>query len=144
MKTLGIRFLLTVFLMILLELIVINVAGVLPFIAAHKENISSAPFMEFFIGNVIHPLEKATLMIKEKNPLLFLGSGAVVLVSFYVTFFMKGVKGKYQLADKYGVHGSSRFAYKNEIFKQGETVPVPVNQFMKDLEASMLDPKGEK
>jgi hypothetical protein len=143
MKTVGIRLLLTVFLMVLLELIVINVAGILPFIAAYKANISSAPYMEFLIENLLHPMEKATLMIEEKNPLFFLGSGAVVLLSFYVTFFIKGAKGKYQLADKYGVHGSSRFAYKNEIFKQGETVNVPVNQLMKDLEASMLDSKGE-
>ena len=144
MKTFGIRLLLTVFLMVLLELIVINVAGILPFIAAYKANISSAPYMEFLIENLLHPMEKATLMIEEKNPFFFLGSGAVVLLSFYATFFMKGAKGKYQLADKYGVHGSSRFAYKNELFKQGETVGVPVNQLMKDLEASMLDSKGEQ
>ena len=100
--------------------------------------------MEFLIENLLHPMEKATLMIEDKNPLFFLGSGAVVLLSFYVTFFMKGAKGRYQLADKYGVHGSSRFAYKHEIFKQGETVGVPVNQLMKDLEASMLDSKGEQ
>ncbi|MCQ6281827.1 hypothetical protein [Bacillus sp. EB600] len=144
MKTVGIRLLLTFFLMVLLELIVINVAGILPFIAAHKANISSAPYMEFLIENLLHPIEKAILMIEDKNPLFFLGNGAVVLVSFYVTFFMNGAKGKYQLADKYGVHGSSRFAYKNEIFKQGETVGVPVNQLLKDLEASMLDSKGEQ
>jgi hypothetical protein len=143
MKTFGIRLLLTVFLMVLLELIVINVAGILPFLAAYKANISSAPYMEFLIKNLLHPIEKATLMIEEKNPLFFLGSGAVVLLSFYATFFMKGAKGKYQLADKYGVHGSSRFAYKNEIFEQGETVSVPVNQIMKDLESSMIDSKGE-
>src|SRR5213080_2775835 len=98
MKTYGIRLLLTVFLMALLELIVINVAGILPFIAANKANISGAPYMEFLIENLLHPIEKATLMIEQKNPLFFLGSGAVVLVSFYVTFFMKGTKGKYQLA----------------------------------------------
>ena len=40
MKMFGIRLLLMVFLMALLELIVINVAGFLPFIAAYKANIS--------------------------------------------------------------------------------------------------------
>ena len=41
---------------------------------------------------------------------------------------MKSGKGRYELADTYGVHGSSRFAKKQEIFKQGETIDVPVNQ----------------
>lgn len=144
MKMFGIRLLLTVLLLVLLELIVINIAGILPFIALHKTNISGAPYIEFITENLLHPIEKATHMVEEKNPLFYLGSAAVILLSFYVTFFMKGAKGKYQLADRYGVHGSSRFAHKHELFKQGETVGVPVNQFMKDLEASMLDSKGEK
>ncbi|MBV7508891.1 hypothetical protein KW850_27185 [Bacillus sp. sid0103] len=144
MKMFGIRLLLTIFLLALLELVVINIAGILPFVAAHKENISGAPYMGFITENLLHPIESSTLMIEEKNPLFFLGSVAVVLLSFYAAFFMKGAKGKYQLADKYGVHGSSRFAHKHEIFKHGETVGVPDKQLMKDLEASMLDKKGVK
>lgn len=144
MKMFGLRLLLTAFLLVLLELIVINIAGIVPFIAAHKANLSGAPYFEFLTDNLLHPIASSTLMIEEKNPLFFLGSVAVVLLSFYATFFMKGAKGKYQLADKYGVHGSSRFAHKHEIFKQGETVGVPVNQLMKDLEASMLVSKEEK
>jgi hypothetical protein len=144
MKMFGIRLVLTAFLLVLLEIIVINIAGILPFIAAHKANISGAPYMEFITKNLLHPIEKATLMIEEKNPLFCLGSVAVVLLAFYAAFFMKGAKGKYQLADKYGVHGSSRFAHKHEIFKPGETVGVPVHQLMKDLEASMLNSKEGK
>ncbi|MDR4950468.1 hypothetical protein [Neobacillus cucumis] len=144
MKMFGLRLLLTVFLLILLELIAINIAGILPFIAAHKDNLSGAPYFKFFSDNLQHPIENSSHMIEEKNPLFFLGSGGVILVSFYATFFLKGAKGKYQLADRYGVHGSSRFAHKHEIFKQGETVGVPINQLMKDLEASMKVSKGEK
>jgi len=144
MKVFGIRVLLTMFLLVLLELIVINIAGILPFIAAHKGNISGAPYVDYITENSLHPIDSSTLMIEEKNPLFFIGSGAVVCFSVYAVFFMKGSKGKYQLADRYGVHGSSRFAHKHEIFKHGETVAVPVKQLMKDLEASMLDMKGEK
>jgi uncharacterized membrane protein len=144
MKMFGIRLLLTIFLLVLLELVVINIAGILPFIASHKANISGAPYMDFITENLLHPIESSTLMIEEKNPLFFLGSVAVALLSFYAAFFMKSAKGKYQLADKYGVHGSSRFAHKHEIFKHGETVGVPEKQLMKDLKASMLVKKGEK
>jgi hypothetical protein len=144
MKMFGIRLLLTIFLLVLLELAVINIAGILPFIVAHKANISGAPYMDFITENLMHPIGSSTLMIEEKNPLFFLGSGAVILFSFYAAFIMKGGKGKYQLADKYGVHGSSRFAHKHEIFKQDEIVGVPDKQLMKDLEASMLVKKGGK
>ena len=138
----GVRVGLTILFIMILELIVINVAGLLPFLAVHKENISGAPYIDFVIENLLHPFEKSTIMIQEKNPLFFLGSGAVVVVAIYTVFFMKSGKGKYELADTYGVHGSSRFAKKQEIFKQGETIEVPVNQLMKDLEASMQYTKG--
>ena len=111
-------------------------------LAVHKENISGAPFIDFVMGNLLHPFEKSTILIQEKNPLFFLGSGAVAVLAVYTVFFMKSGKGQYELADTYGVHGSSRFAKKQEIFKQGETIEVPLHQFMKDLEASMHDTKG--
>ena len=142
MITFGVRVGLTIILIMILELLVINVAGLFPFLAVHKADISGAPFIDFIMGNLLHPIEKSTIMIKEKNPLFYLGSGAVMVLAIYVSFFMKSGKGRYELADSYGVHGSSRFAKRQEIFKQGETINVPVNQLMNDLEASMQDTKG--
>ena len=144
MKVMGIRLFLMAFLLTLFELIVINLAGILPFLAAHKANISSAPFMDFVIENLMNPIGTSTSMIEKKNPLFFIGSGAVIVLSVFMVFFTKGGKGKYELADKYGVHGSSRFAQKSEIFKHGETVEVPAKQLMQDLDASMPDSKGGK
>lgn len=140
----GIRLFLAIFLIVIVELIVINLASFLPFIAEHKTNVTSALIMDFVTQNVLHPIDASTSMIDDKNPLFILGSGAAIILVLYVAFFMKGNKGKYELADKYGVHGSSRFAHKHEIFKQGETIGVAPQQFMKDLEASMVDSKGEK
>ncbi|MDM5291848.1 hypothetical protein QUF81_00895 [Peribacillus simplex] len=144
MKVMGIRLLLMAFLLALFELIVINIAGILPFLAAHQANISSAPFMDFVTENLINPIGTSTTMIEKKNPLFFIGSGAVIVLAVFMVFFAKGGKGKYELADKYGVHGSSRFAQKHEIFTHGETVEVSAKQLMQDLETSMLDSKGEK
>ncbi|MGE7907627.1 hypothetical protein ACQKNS_25025 [Peribacillus sp. NPDC094092] len=144
MKVIGIRLLLMAFILALFELIVINLAGILPFLAAHKANISSAPFMDFVIENLMSPIGTSTSMIEKKNPLFFIGSGAVIILSVFMVFFTKGGKGTYELADKYGVHGSSRFAQKSEIFKRGETVEVPAKQLMQDLDASMPDSKGGK
>ncbi|SIS01853.1 hypothetical protein SAMN05878482_10979 [Peribacillus simplex] len=144
MKVIGIRLLLMAFILALFELIVINIAGILPFLAAHKANISSAPFMDFVIENLMNPIGTSTSMIEKKNPLFFIGSGAVIVLSVFMVFFTKGGKGKYELADKYGVHGSSRFAQKHEIFTYGETVEVPIKQLMQDLDASMPDSKGGK
>ncbi|MGE7687147.1 hypothetical protein [Peribacillus simplex] len=144
MKVMGIRLLLMAFLLAIFELIVINIAGILPFLAAHKANISSAPFMDFVTENLMNPIGTSTSMIEKKNPLFFIGSGAVIVLAVFMVFFAKGGKGKYELADKYGVHGSSRFAQKHEIFTYGETVEVPAKQLMQDLDASMLVSKGEK
>lgn len=140
----GIRLLLMAFLLALFELIVINIAGILPFLAAHKANISGAPFMAFVTENLMNPIGTSTNMIEKKNPLFFIGSAAVIVLAVFMVFFTKGGKGKYELADKYGVHGSSRFAQNHEIFTHGETVEVPAKQLMQDLETSMLDSKGEK
>ncbi|PED29436.1 hypothetical protein CON13_25235 [Bacillus cereus] len=143
MKTFGIRIFLTFVLLVILELFVINIASLLPFLAANKANVSQAPSMDFIIQNVLHPISQSNSLIADKNPLFILGSAAVGL-AIYVAFFMKGSKGKYELADKYGVHSSSRFAHKHEIFKQGETVAVAPKQFIKDIEASILVSEGEK
>lgn len=144
MKMFSIRLLLTIFLFLILELIVINIAGLLPFMAIHKENITDAPYMEFLMDSLLHPLEKSSAMMEEKNPLFFLGSGGALLLILYVVFFAKERKGEYELADKYGVYGKARWARKNEIFIDNETVGVPVKQLMQDLEASMMEGKGDK
>jgi len=144
LKVMGIRLLLMAFLLALFELIVINIAGILPFLAAHKANISSAPLMAFVIENLMNPIGTSTSLIEKKNPLFFIGSGAVIVLSVFMVFFTKGGKGTYELADKYGVHGSSRFAQRSEIFTYGETVVVPAKQLMQDLDASMQDAKGGK
>ncbi|KQU25918.1 hypothetical protein ASG65_15060 [Bacillus sp. Leaf13] len=144
MKVMGIRLLLMAFLLAIFELIVINIAGILPFLAAHKTNISSAPFMDFVTENLMNPIGTSTSMIEKKNPLFFIGSAAVIVLAVFMVFFAKGGKGKYELADKYGVYGSSRFAQKHEIFTPGETVEVPAKQLLQDLEMSILDSKGEK
>ncbi|MFJ7512713.1 hypothetical protein ACIQW7_25195 [Peribacillus simplex] len=144
MKVMGIRLFLMGFLLAIFELIVINIAGILPFLAAHQANISGAPLMAFVIENLMNPIGTSISMIEKKNPLFFLGSFAVVVLAVFLVFFTNGGKGKYELADKYGVHGSSRFAQKHEIFTHGETVEVPAKQLMQDLDASMLDSKGAK
>ncbi|MFE4708822.1 hypothetical protein [Peribacillus simplex] len=144
MKVMGIRLLLMGFLLAIFELIVINIAGILPFLAAHQANISGAPLRAFVMENLMNPIGTSTSMIEKKNPLFFMGSGAVTVLAVFMVFFTKGGKGKYELADKYGVHGSSRFAQKHEIFTYGETVEVPAKQLMHDLDTSMLDSKGEK
>lgn len=144
MKVMGIRLLLMAFLLAIFELIVINIAGILPFLAAHQGNISGAPLMAFVIENLMNPIGTSTSMIEKKNPPFLMGSAAVIVLAVFMVFFTNGGKGKYELADKYGVHGSSRFAQKHEIFTYGETVEVPAKQLMQDLDASMLDSKGEK
>ncbi|MFF2853470.1 hypothetical protein [Peribacillus sp. NPDC058002] len=144
MKVMGIRLLLMAFLLAIFELIVINIAGILPFLAAHQANISGAPLMAFIMENLMNPIGTSTSMIEKKNPLFFMGSAAVIVLAVCMVFFTKGDKGKYELADKYSVHGSSRFAQKHEIFMHGEMVEVPAKQLMQDLDASMLDSKGEK
>jgi uncharacterized membrane protein len=100
--------------------------------------------MAFVIENLMNPIGTSTSMIEKKNPLFFIGSAAVIVLAVFMVFFTNGGKGKYELADKYGVHGSSRFAQKHEIFTYGETVEVPAKQLMQDLDTSMLDSKGEK
>jgi hypothetical protein len=144
MKVVGIRLLLTAAILLILELLVINVAGLLPFMAAHKADVSGAPYMDFFKDSLLNPIESSIVLVKGKNPLFFIGSAGALLLALYAVFFAKDRKGEYQLADRYGVYGKARWARKNEIYTPNETVSVPAKQLMHDLEASMMDSGGEK
>lgn len=144
MKLVGIRLLLVVVILIILELIVITIAGLLPFMAAHKADFSGAPYMDFFIDSLLNPIEKSTMMVEEKNPLFFIGSIGALLLTLYTVFSSKDGKGEYELADRYGVYGKARWARKNEIFGQNETICVPEKQLIHDLEASMMESGGDK
>ena len=63
----GVRLGVTIILMTILELIVINMAGLFPFLAVHKANISGAPFIDFVMGNLLHPIEHSTIMIEREE-----------------------------------------------------------------------------
>ncbi|MBT2757959.1 hypothetical protein J7E71_18975 [Mesobacillus foraminis] len=144
MKVVGIRLLLAAAILFTLELLVINVAGLLPFMAAHKADISGAPYMDFFMDSLLNPVESSIVLVEGKNPLFFIGSVGAVLLALYAVFFAKDRKGEYELADRYGVYGKARWARKNEIFVTSETVCVPAKQLIHDLEASMMESGGEK
>ena len=92
MKVMGIRLLLMAFLLALFELIVINIAGILPFLAAHKANISSAPFMDFVTENLMNPIGTSTSMIEKKNPLFFIGSGSCNRIIRLYGLFLRRVE----------------------------------------------------
>lgn len=129
--------------LLILQLIVINIAGLLPFIAEQKNQLSTEAFLNYIWQNIQHPILHSTQMIQEKNPVFMLGSTSAIILSFYMAFISNRRKTQYELADKYGVHGSSRFARPSEIFTHGETLGVAPQQLMKDLEASMEDHKKE-
>ncbi|WP_121614502.1 hypothetical protein [Mesobacillus foraminis] len=144
MKMVGIRLLLAAGILLILELLVINVAGLLPFVAAHKADVSAAPYMDFFKYSLLNPIDSSIMLVEGKNPLFFIGSVGAVLLAMYAVFFAKDRKAEYQLADRYGVYGKARWARKNEIFVPNETVSIPAKQLMHDLEASMMETRGEK
>ncbi|MCQ6267831.1 hypothetical protein M1K46_19575 [Fictibacillus sp. WQ 8-8] len=143
MKKFRNRLMVWIVTLLVLQLIVINIAGLLPFIAEQKSQLSTEAFLNFILQNIQHPILQSTQMIQEKSPLFLLGSGSVIILSFYIAFISNRRKTQYELADKYGVHGSSRFALPSEIFTHGETLGVAPQQLMKDLEASMIDHRKE-
>jgi hypothetical protein len=143
MAIIAIRLCLIAILLVIFEIVVINLAGILPFIAVHKAHIQDAPYMDFLFGNTIHPINHSIMMVREKNPLFIIGSIGTILLTFYIGF-NKGKKGEYELADKYGVYDKSRFARKKEIFVEGQTIGIPYKQLLQDLEASMDESKEGK
>ncbi|MDQ7860995.1 hypothetical protein RCO48_08155 [Peribacillus frigoritolerans] len=93
LKVMGIRLLLMAFLLAIFELIVINIAGILPFLAAHQGNISGAPLMAFVIENLMNPIGTSTSMIEKKNPPFLMGSAAVIVLAVFMVFFYEWRQG---------------------------------------------------
>ena len=90
-----------------------------------------------------HPIEVITSIAKGKNPIFILGS-LVVLIIFLRLIFNSSKKPNYEIESEYAIHGSSRYSNDDEIFIEGQTVAVPVKQFLNDLEEAIKGGNGNE
>lgn len=123
---------------IVLEILVILTAGIVPLFAHYKMALTGDIISYWLQVNIYHPIETIQSFINQKNPIFFIGTAFNFLYSLYLSIKVNR-KNKYKLADKYGVHGSSRWAKDNEIEVQGETMVVPARQLMNDLLESIKE-----
>ena len=123
---------------LILEMIVLSASLLTSTLNQYKvKNMTSKIMKKSFSNLLIHPFNTISKMISEKNPLLIIGTIAVIFYMLYV-IYKSGNKDTYKIEEKYAVHGSSRYAINSEIFVKDETIGIPVKQILKDLEGSYI------
>ena len=123
---------------LILEMIVLSASLLTSTLNQYKvKNMTSKIMKKSFSNLLIHPFNTISKMISEKNPLLIIGTIAVIFYMIYV-IYKSGNKDTYKIEEKYAVHGSSRYAINSEIFVKDETIGIPVKQILKDLESSYI------
>ncbi|MBO3796503.1 hypothetical protein [Bacillus subtilis] len=140
MKAWKIKLIMGLVIFFILEYVVILLSGIAPFIAEKKTNMSADSLQGYFFDTSLHPFVAIQNYLDSDNRLFIVGSIAAVIVALMAMFNTKSNKKELELADSYGVHGSSRWATDKELFVEKQTVGVPPNQLMDDLIQSM---KGE-
>lgn len=78
------------------------------------------------------PVSSIKTLIEQRNPVFIICTVAAVVISIYYLIINRG-KNSYDVENKYGVHGSSRFANKKEIFKENEIISVSKGKIRQDL-----------
>lgn len=94
-------------------------------------NLSKSMVVSSLKGLEHHPIVAISSLVKAKNPVFILGTCLVLIV--FLWLLLKTNKKKYEIESEYTIHGSSRYANNNEVFVEGETVAIPVKQFLEDL-----------
>lgn len=120
MKTKIIIFTCLFFLLFYISLII---AGFLPFVAEYKTEISPSNLMNFLKDIILDPIEFIKIMHQDNNPLIYVSPAAALGLFIYLLIKLR--KKNYEnVGDKYAVHGSSRWAKKEEIFNVPDQITI--------------------
>lgn len=100
-----------VFVFLLLEIIVIYISSLLPYISENKLDLSISKFSHTFIMNILGTL---IYLIESGNPLFILGT--IFIIGYMIYYNCKSRDKNYQtVGDKYAVHGSSFWMNPKEL-----------------------------
>lgn len=129
---------------LILQTVVLLVSTLLPLVAdlSIQDGELTVEFIqESIMGVLTSPIEQATLLIQERNP-LFIG-GTVAVIGFILFCLLKNPEKEkpWTPESKHQTYGSARFAARQEVFKKKRLKPVSRNQLVEDFKKSL---KGGK
>lgn len=138
-----IKIILFTILLVLLFYFSIFFAGLFPFIAQYKTDLTPFVINDYIMNVLFHPIENIKAMYKDENPLLYISFGAGIFIYFYLMY-----KSRYKeyenVGDKYGVQGSSRWAKNSEILKVPHQITViPSQGMLESLKMTMDSSRGD-
>lgn len=121
---------------VILQYVVLEIATLLPFLGENKANLNVDMLKEKALSILQHPITTIKALIEEKNPLFFIGTGAVVIYMFVISL-KKPRDTEWKAETENTTHGGARYAYGSEIFvpKQlnGANKKELLEQFKKSL-----------
>lgn len=121
----------------IMECVAVMLTSVLVVVAEHgRKNVTQGMIKEAVHQTISNPVGTVNQFIQDKNTLFFAATVGAIGLAFYFSFMVKA-KGSYELDTVYGIYGTSRWAYKEEVIRKGETNSRKKKKICKDLLESM-------
>jgi len=119
-----------------LELLVIQVSYLLPFIGENKDKLSMDILKNEVLTILQHPIETISSLIADNNPLFYIGTFAVIIYTI-VVFLRNPDKKGWEAETENTTHGGARYARMNEIFVPNQIKGYSKKQLLEEFKKSL-------
>lgn len=126
---------------VLLQLVVLEIASLLPFVGENKENLSGELLKDEALNILQHPISTIRSLIAENNPLFYLGTVAVVIYMFVISLRTPPKTG-WEAETENTTHGAARYAYAREIFIPSQLKSANKKELLEQFKKSLME--GDK
>ncbi|KKE78669.1 hypothetical protein DTX80_17835 [Bacilli bacterium] len=121
---------------LLLEMVVIQVSHLLPFIGENKSTLN----LEMLKGEALfvlqHPIDTISSLVSDNNPLFYIGTIAVIIYTI-VVFVKNPDKKGWEAEIENTTHGGARYARTNEIFIPNQIKGFSKKQLLEEFKNSL-------
>lgn len=124
------------FMCLLLEMIVIQISNLLPFIGENKSRLSVDMLKDEAINTFQHPINVIGNLIADNNPLFYIGTIAVIIYTI-VVFVRNPEKEGWEAETKNTTHGAARYARPSEIFIPNQIKGFSKKQLLDEFKRSL-------
>lgn len=122
---------------LILELAVMVVASLIPFIADNTGALSLDLIKEEAINVLLHPIATMQNLITTNNPIFYIGTIALIIYILVIILKNPEKKSEWEPETKNTTHGGARYARYNEIFVPNHINAVSEKQLLTNFKKSL-------
>lgn|SRR5699024_1828863 len=121
---------------LMLELVIIQISYLLPFMGENKKDLSLDMLKNEALNVLQHPIETISILISDNNPLFYIGTIGVII--YTIAVFVKNPDKKgWEAETENTTHGGARYARVNEIYVPNQLKGCTKKQLLEEFKKSL-------